>query len=134
MDNVGRMQIGRLQRNEKKARQNAGRKAELHRDEARNKIMAIRMRLKRKVEKNERQTESRKKEREKSTNPVVVSFMPSRESAKRTRNAVATWSAVPAKPKYSRVTPKKRIYGKKRFEAIEAAGSRAGAINKPRRL
>lgn len=121
MDNVGRMLIGRLGRDEKNTRLNAVRKAELHRDEARNKLMAIRMRFKRKVEKNERKTDSRKKKHAtKNLNPSVVSFMPSRESARRTRNAVATWSSVPAKPKYSRVTPRRRIYGKKRFEAVEA--------------
>lgn len=124
MDNVGRMPIGRLGRDEKKTRLKAVRKAELHRDEARNKLMAIRQRLERKVELNERKTERRKKENARENqNPVVVSFMPSRESAKRMRNAVAPWSAIPAKPKYSSVAPRKRVYGKRRFDALEAARS-----------
>jgi hypothetical protein len=77
----------------------------------------MRRRYKLKVAGNEAEMDRRKRERLKSLNPTFVPLMFSREYARMIRNPV-NWSSMPSKPKYSRVAPKPRIYGK-RFELWE---------------
>jgi hypothetical protein len=89
----------------------------LARDKARIKLLELRRKYKLKVRLNEAKMDARRGERQKSLNPIVHQTMPSRDYAKSLRNPV-NWSAVPRKPKYSRVDPKERIYGK-RFEIKE---------------
>lgn len=93
-------------------------KALATRDRARSKLLAVRVKLRRILEQNERKTKLNKTGNMKSLNPTLVSLMPSRKSHAG-KNVSTTWSAVPQKPRYSSVQPKKRLYGR-RFEAIDA--------------
>lgn len=93
------------------------RKMEQWRDNARRKLLEMRRRYKSKVEQNEALMRAKKLNKEKSLNPSVVAFMPSKKFAKMLKGT-AKWSGVPAKPKYSRLKPRKRIYGK-RWKLLE---------------
>ena len=124
VEGVGRLQLGhkavRRPRRGKQVRTKVTRGAELARDRARVKLWDMRRRYKLKVAGNEAEMDRRKRERLKSLNPTFVPLMPSREYARMIRNPV-NWSSMPSKPKYSRVDPKPRIYGK-RFEVWEKLG------------
>jgi hypothetical protein len=78
----------------------------------------MRQRLKLKLKGNEEEMEERKRQLRKSLSPTFVSLIPSRNYAKMIRNPT-NWSSLPPKPKYSRIDPKPRIYGK-RFEIWES--------------
>ena len=122
VEGVGRLQLGhkavRRPRRARQARTRVTRQAELARDRARIRLWDMRRRYKLKVAGNEAEMERRKLERLKSLNPTArLETMSRRKWAKKIRNPV-NWSSVPLKPKYSRVDPKPRIYGK-RFEVWE---------------
>jgi hypothetical protein len=124
VEGVGRLQLGhkavRRPRRGKQVRTRVTKGAELARDRARVRLWDMRRRYKLKVVGNEAEIGRRKRERLKSLNPTFVPLMPSREYARMIRNPV-NWSSMPSKPKYSRVDPKPRIYGK-RFEVWEKLG------------
>jgi len=102
----------------KQARTWVEREAELATDRARARLLVTRQRYELKVAGNEAEMDRRKLERVKSLNPTArLETMARRKWAKRIRNPV-NWSSLPSKPKYSRITPKQRIYGK-RFEVWE---------------
>ena len=121
MANLGTLSVGlraaARPRRAKRVKRRVGKQAELSRDRSRLKLWELRQRLKLKVRGNEEEMKRRKTESEKSLNPTFVPLMPSRKYAKMIRNPV-NWSSVPLKPKYSRIDPKPRIYGK-RFEVWE---------------
>ncbi len=93
-------------------------KMEQWRDNARRKLLEARRRYKSKVQRNEALMHAKQLDREKNLNPSVVAFMPSKKFSKIFRNPTSKWSSVSAKPKYSRVKPRKRIYGK-RWKLLE---------------
>ena len=122
VEGVGRLPLGhkafRRPRRAKRVRIRVTRQAELARDRARIGLWEMRRRYKLKVAGNEAEMDRRKLERVKSLNPTArLETMSRRKWAKLIRNPV-NWSSVPLKPKYSRVAPKPRIYGK-RFELWE---------------
>jgi len=125
VESVGRLQLGhkavRRPRRAKQARTRVTRQAELARDRARIRLWEMRRRYKLKVTGNEAEMDRRRLERVKSLNPTArLETMSRRKWAKQIRNPV-NWSSVPLKPKYSRIDPKPRIYGK-RFELWEKLG------------
>jgi len=77
----------------------------------------MRQRIKTKVERNEEEMKRRKKNLQKSLNPTSILLKPSREYTKKVENP-ANWSSLPPKPRYSKIDPKLRVYGK-RFEVWE---------------
>lgn len=121
MADFGRLPVGHKAvirpRRAKQAKRQVRGQAELSRDRARLKLWEMRQELKLKVKGNEGEMKRRKRELERSLNPTFVPCMPSREYAKMIRNPV-NWSSAPPKPKYSRVDPRPRIYGK-RFKIWE---------------
>ena len=122
VEGIGRLQLGhkviRRPRKVKQVRTRTTRRAELARDRARIRLWEMRRRYKLKVAGNEAEMERRKLERLKSLNPTArLETMSRRKWAKLIRNPV-NWSSVPLKPKYARVDPRPRIYGK-RFEVWE---------------
>ena len=131
---TGRLPLGHKAvmrpRRGKQVRRKVTRGAELARDRARTRLWEMRRRYKLKVAGNEAEMDRRKRERLKSLNPTFVSLIPSREYARKIRNPV-NWSSMPSKPKYSRVAPKPRIYGK-RFEVWEKklGQGRSGQVSK----
>lgn len=109
-----RQPLGRMQgRSRKSIIAKVKRKMERWRDKARQKLLEARRRYKFKVEQNEALMLKKKLDKEKNLNPVVVAFMPSKKFAKMLKDAPAKWSGVPAKPKYSGVKPRERIYSKR---------------------
>ncbi len=111
--------VGGLRRRRRKAMiSKTVARSKLSRDRSRVKLLHARERYKMKVWKHERGMAARKAEQPSKLGPLAVSFMPSKESAKRSRLVQPRWSAVPSKPKYSDVKPKERLYGL-RFEARE---------------
>ncbi len=72
------------------------------RDRSRVKLLQTRERYKMKVGKHERAMVEREKERPPSLNPLAISTMPSRETAKTFRRSQARWTALPSRPRYSR--------------------------------
>lgn len=122
VEGVGRLPLGhnaiRRPRRAKQVRTRVTRQAELARDRARIRLWEMRRRYKLKVAGNEAEMDRRRRERLRSLNPTArLETMAKRKWAKLVRNPV-NWSSVPLKPKYSRVDPKPRIYGK-RFEVWE---------------
>lgn len=128
VEGTGRLPLGhkavRRPRRGKQVRTRVTRGAELARDRARTRLWDMRRRYKLKVAGNEAEMDKRKRERQKSLNPTFVPLVPSREYARMIRNPV-NWSSMPLKPKYSRVAPKPRIYGK-RFEVWEKKLGQSG--------
>lgn len=115
---LGREPFGRMGgRSRKNIIAKVRRKMEQWRDNARRKLLEARRRYKFKVERNEASMRRKKLDREKNLNPSVVALMPSQKYAKKIRNP-SNWSSVSAKPKYSKVKPRKRIYGK-RWKLLE---------------
>jgi len=122
VEGAGRLPFGhkavRRPRRAKQARTRVTRQAELARDRARIRLWEMRRRYRLKVAGNEAEMDRRRLERLRSLNPTArLETMAKRRWAKLVKNPV-NWSSVPLKPKYSRVEPKPRIYGK-RFEVWE---------------
>ena len=122
VEGVGRLQLGhkaiRRPRRARQVKTRVTRQAELARDRARIRLWDMRRRYKLKVAGNEAEMDRRRRERSRSLNPTTrLETMAKRKWAKLVRNPV-NWSSVPLKPKYSRVDPRPRIYGK-RFEVWE---------------
>ena len=131
MAGFGRLPLGHKAviraRGTKQAKQRVTKQAKLARDKARLRLWEMRQKLKLKVKGNEGEMKRRKRELRKSLNPTFVPLMPSREYAKMIRNP-ANWASVPPKPKYSRIDPRLRVYGK-RFEIWETK-----LLGKPREM
>jgi hypothetical protein len=130
VEGVGRLQLShkavRRPRRAKQARTEVTRQAELARDRARTRLWEMRRRYKLKVAGNEAEMDRRRLEHVKGLNPTArLETIAKRKWAERIRNP-ANWSSVPLKPKYSRVDPKPRIYGK-RFEVWEKKIGRSGS-------
>lgn len=103
----------------KQTRENVYKRAEIARDQARLCLLKLRQKLKLKFTQNETEMRKRKQQHVKSLNPTArYSTMARWEWGKLIRNTTTTWSSVPLKPKYSRITPRPRVYGK-RFKLWE---------------
>lgn len=118
VDSIGRMPVGKTLiagRHRRRIVNKARRKMQVWRDKARLNLLEQRRRLKLKVARNAKSMQDRKKDREKNLNPLAFSTMP--ESRKLFKYS-ASHSTLPAKPKYSAVKPRERVYGNKwsRFE------------------
>lgn len=118
VDSVGRMPVGKTLitgRHRRRIISKARRKMQMWRDKARLNLLEQRRRLKLKVARNAKSMEDRKKDREENLNPLAFSTMP--KSKKQLKHSL-THSTLSAKPKYSPVEPRERVYGNKwpRFE------------------
>lgn len=118
VDSIGRMPIGKTQvtgRHRLRILSKARKKMQLWCDKARVNILGQRRRLKLKVARNAASMEDRKKDREENLNPLAFPTMP---ESKRLLKPSLSHSTLPAKPKYSPVEPRERVYGSKwsRFE------------------
>lgn len=125
VDLIGRQPLGKQPlgkamsgRSRKSITARVRQKMEQWRDKARQKLLEARRRYSFKVKRNEALMHSKKLDREKNTNPSVVAFMPSKKFAKILKDSPAKWSSVPPKPRYSRVKPRERVYGK-RWKLLE---------------
>ncbi len=118
VDSIGRMPMGKtliVGRHRRRIVNKAKKKMQTWRDKARLNLLQQRRRLKLKVARNAKSMDDRKKDREKNPNPLAFSTMP---ESKKLLKYSASYSTIPAKPKYSQVKPRERVYGNKwsRFE------------------
>jgi hypothetical protein len=118
------------QRKQQKARQ-AQAKAQRNRDKARQKLLLQRKKLARRRSRNRHQSEKRRADDDGTANPTAYSTMPSQKS--NAENAARnSHSAVPAAPKYSTVSARERLYGRRlhRKTSTEGASDAPGGGSK----
>ncbi len=113
---IGRSGVGRTSlmgakfQGERQNQERAHKDAQEWRDRARESILRSRDRLKVILSRNEAKTKKKLENRRKNINP---SFFPLIRRFNRRDRPTFTHSTVPAKPKYSLIKPKERLYGMK---------------------
>ncbi len=117
VDSIGRFPVGRSNMIGKKRKnflQRTIKKMEQWRDKARINIIQQRRRYKQKVEANQALMKAKKAGKSPNLNPSSkLSQLFENGLIPKSRKFALTHSTVPAKPKYSLVKPKERIYGNK---------------------
>lgn len=125
VDSIGRFPVGRsamIGKKRKNFLQRTIQKMEQWRDKARINLFQQRKRYKQKVESNQALMKAKKSGKLPNLNPSSALSRINEDGLKpKARKFAVTHSTVPAKPKYSIVKPKERVYGNK-WKKLEKRG------------